>query len=211
MAKEAPARYTTPRGRVLFVNAFKARAAEGDDGEKGTPKYSITLVFDPAKFTESDKKKFSALVAAVNKETKDSFKLKDYDFRKPGSFKPGIRKLEDRVPPFEGDGLPEVGYFLNASSLFKPGVVDLNGNDVAPEEGNEDILYRGCYARATLNLFAFDKRGNKGISFQLNNIQVLGDGKRLDNRRSASEEFADEEVDGAWLEGDEPEVEDEDY
>ena len=42
---------------------------------------------------------------------------------------------------------------------------------------------------ATLNVFAYDKAGNRGVSFRLNNVQKLDDGERLDGRLKAEDDF----------------------
>ena len=52
-----------------------------------------------------------------------------------------------------------------------------------------DEVYCGCKVRATLSVFAYDKAGNRGISFGLNNVQKLGDGERLDGRLRAEDDF----------------------
>jgi hypothetical protein len=49
--------------------------------------------------------------------------------------------------------------------------------------------YAGCHVRATLNAFGYDQKMNKGVSFGLNNLQKLGEGQRLDSRRSAQDDF----------------------
>ena len=40
-----------------------------------------------------------------------------------------------------------------------------------------------------MSVFAYDKAGNRGISFGLNNVQKLGDGERLDGRLKAEDDF----------------------
>jgi len=41
----------------------------------------------------------------------------------------------------------------------------------------------------SLNAFAYDRAGNRGISLGLNNIQKLADGERLDGRLKAEDDF----------------------
>lgn len=88
--------------------------------------------------------------------------------------------------------------FVNARSEQRPGIVDraakpIIGKDVETE------LYPGAVVNVTLFAYYYNTEGNSGISFGLNNIQKVKDGTRLDNRKSAEEEFdacLDEETDG---------------
>lgn len=40
-----------------------------------------------------------------------------------------------------------------------------------------------------MTAFAYDMPTSKGVSFALNNVQKLGDGKRLDGRVAATDDF----------------------
>lgn len=59
----------------------------------------------------------------------------------------------------------------------------------------ENDVYSGCYARVSLNFYAFNTNGNKGIACGLGNIQKVDDGERLGGGASAEEDFDFEEVD----------------
>jgi hypothetical protein len=50
-------------------------------------------------------------------------------------------------------------------------------------------LYAGARVRAAINAYAFDTQGNRGVAWGLNNLQKMGDGPRLDNRKSAQDQF----------------------
>ena len=65
-------------------------------------------------------------------------------------------------------------------------MVDKHLNDII--DPNE--VYSGCYGRASINFYAFNSNGNKGIACGLNNIQKLLDGEPLGGRSSASSDFA---------------------
>ncbi|HKJ88554.1 MAG TPA: ssDNA-binding protein, partial [Gammaproteobacteria bacterium] len=63
--------------------------------------------------------------------------------------------------------------------------------------------------RASVRPFAYDTQGNRGVSFALNNIQLLRDGERLDSRVAPEEDFdAVEPVDLSDLEEAEDAAED---
>lgn len=76
-------------------------------------------------------------------------------------------------------------YFLNASTKQKPGVVDAQLNPILdPTE-----VYSGCYGRASINFFAYNRAGNKGIGCGLNHIQKLEDGDYLGSRTKPEDDF----------------------
>ena len=50
-------------------------------------------------------------------------------------------------------------------------------------------VYSGVYARVSINFYAFNVNGNKGIACGLGNIQKIKDGEPLGARTNASEDF----------------------
>ena len=79
-------------------------------------------------------------------------------------------------------------YFVNANSLTPPQVVD---KDVKPILEHSEI-YSGVYARVSINFYAFNSSGNKGIACGLGNIQKIRDGEPLGGRTNAEDEFTTE-------------------
>ena len=75
--------------------------------------------------------------------------------------------------------------FLNASAKLKPGVIDKYKREITDEEE----LYSGCYGLASINFYAFDVNGNRGIACGLNNLMKLEDGEPLGGRQSAENDF----------------------
>jgi hypothetical protein len=83
-------------------------------------------------------------------------------------------------------------WFVNANSNNKPGLVDENLNDII----DRDEFYSGCYGRASVNFYAFNVSGNRGVACGLNNIQKLEDGEALSGGRgSAAADFSDDNDD----------------
>lgn len=183
----------TPEAILSFPNLLVPRAMKNEDGSPaGREKYSASLVFlpgTPAKFinpgTPID---ITELRKAATEAAKERFGSKLNDLIKSGRFK----------SPFRTDGAqwgyPDGHVFIRATSLQKPGVVsryrgpDGQAQELTDEEIAE-LLWSGAIVRATLRPFAYDTAGNKGVSFALNNLQLLGHGERLDGRRKATEEF----------------------
>ena len=50
-------------------------------------------------------------------------------------------------------------------------------------------VYSGCYARVSINFYAFNTNGNKGIACGLGNIQKARDGEPLSGCTSAADDF----------------------
>jgi hypothetical protein len=68
---------------------------------------------------------------------------------------------------------------------MQPGLVDQNLQRII----STDDFYSGCYARATITAYGYDKAGNKGVAFGLQNVQKLADGERFSGRTAAEDDF----------------------
>lgn len=171
---------TTPEGRVSFPHVFEKHS--GFEGQE--PKYSCVFLYP--KNTDLKELKRAAFNAAIEKWGPREKWPKN--LRLP--FRDGDEKTD--LAGYEGH------IFVSASSKQKPQVVGNKKVDGAfPRiEKEDETFYAGCYARATLIAFAYDKMGNKGVSFSLQNIQKLRDGEQFSGRRNADDEF-DEVDDGS--------------
>ncbi len=68
---------------------------------------------------------------------------------------------------------------------MKPGLVDASLQAIIePSE-----FYAGCYARATINAYAYDRNGNRGVAFGLRNIQKIKDGDSFGGGSKAENDF----------------------
>ena len=165
----------TPECVLSYPNLFEARAYKAGDA----PKYSATLVF--TKDTD-----ISALKRAALETLTETWGAKVEDM---------LRKKQLRLPFRDGaeKDYPDGSIFVNVSSVQRPGVVDQR---VQPILDPSDI-YPGCVVRASVRPFTYDTKGNKGVSFGLNNLQKLRDGERLDNRTRPDQDFDAVAVDDA--------------
>ena len=82
-------------------------------------------------------------------------------------------------------------YFINANSATAPGIVDADRNTII----DRSEVYSGVYGRASINLYAFNSNGNKGIACGLNNLQKIKDGEPLGGKSRAEDDFATEDDD----------------
>jgi len=157
----------TPEFRVSFPAVFKPRSAA--EGQK--EKYSISMLFP--KTTDLTPLKLAVRKAIEGKWGTDQAK-----------WPKGLR-----LPFRDGNEKDYDGYkdtvFCTASSEQKPGLVDQNVEDII----DQGEFYGGCYARATINAFAYDKAGNKGVAFGLRNIQKIRDGAAFSGKTDPKDDF----------------------
>ncbi len=162
--------------RFSYVNIFKSRSFhEGQDA-----KYSICLLIP-----KEDKATIKKIKAAIEEAIQDGVSSK-WGGKKPSNLKLPLRDGdEERAEEAEEyEGM----YFLNASSNSKPGIVDKDLNEIL----DPDEVYSGCWGRASINFYAFNTNGNKGIGAGLNNIQKVKDGEHLGAARASAEsDFGD--------------------
>ena len=77
-------------------------------------------------------------------------------------------------------------YFINANSATAPGVVDADCNPII----DRSEMYSGVKGRASINLYAYNVNGNRGIACGLNNLQKLSNGTALGGKSRAEDDFA---------------------
>ena len=92
----------------------------------------------------------------------------------------------------EGQGkLKGNGKSVPALSVLKTPLRD--GDAERPDD--EAYAYSGVYGRASINFYAFNSNGNKGIACGLNNLQKIRDGEPLGGKTRAEDDFATEDDD----------------
>lgn len=174
----------TGKVRFSYPNVFQPRAvAEGQDA-----KYSVSLLIP-----KSDKATMSKIKAAMEAVKATCASL--FGGKVPANLASPIHD-GDAEKPHGGEYGPEAQgcWVLNASSKQKPGIVDADMNAIL----DSTEFYPGCYGRASINFFAYNKAGNRGIGCGLNNLQKTADGEPLSNRSRPEddfEEYTDDEDD----------------
>lgn len=167
---------TGPQTRWSFCNVWEAKSING-----GTPKYSVSLII-PKSDTVTVNKINAAIQAAY---TEGESKLKGNGRSVPplSAIKTPLRDGDIERPD---DEAYKNSYFINANSATAPGIVDADRNVIL--ERSE--VYSGVYGRASINLYAFNSNGNKGIACGLNNLQKIKDGEPLGGKSRAEDDFA---------------------
>jgi hypothetical protein len=184
------AKVITGKVRLSYPELFKARAAN----EKSDPKFSVEVLIP-----KSDTKTLDKIRAAQNAAASSDRGKKALGDPAPvyGSDKFNAKKFEDTLrdgdDPDENEGRPEREghWFMNvrSSAKYKPGVVD---KDLQPVM-DESEVYGGVYARVSMTAYPFSVEGNKGVSFGLNSVQVLGYGDPFGGEREKAEEVFDDD------------------
>lgn len=173
----------TPPFRVSFPSVFQKSSYQGSK-----PKYSVTAIFHPDRFTDRDRKAFVAMEALL--EEACQFKFNKPVKSMPRDFKYGLRPCDEKSH-MEGYNI-KGGFFASLSSLQQPQVIDREKQPILAEEG----LYPGCWARATVTGYGYDNVG-RGVAFGLHNLQFLGDDANFTGRMDAEDDF-DDDADQAW-------------
>lgn len=189
----------TPKFRSSYANVFTPRGSKSEPDKK---KFSITALFsadaEVPRGSISIKEMKKVALAAVYEKWGDT----DDTRRKIKAGKIRMPFIEgDRLQSDIDDGKVPKGTVLmmrfNSSATSRPGVVDRyrgpDGKAMVLED--EEQFYSGCYARADVKPYVYDRDDGKGVTFVLNNVQKLGEGERLAGRRPASEAFAETDFD----------------
>lgn len=179
--------------RLAFPEVFTPKAAV----QGGDEKYSITMLFpkDDSSLIPSmpgggilalrklalaaiqekwgtDKQKWPATIRSLDLKTylspagKDGWPFRDGDLQ-------------------EWDGFANQ-VFIRAGSKFPPGIVDQKLHPII----DKTAVFGGLICRAQVNAYAYSTAGNNGVSFGLNNFQVLkDDGTAFGGKNNAADVF----------------------
>ena len=165
--------------RWSYANVWTAKSING-----GTPKYSVSLIIPKSDTATVDKIK--AAIKAAYDEGQGKLKGNGKSVPPLTSIKIPLRDGDKERPD---DEVYANAYFLNANSATAPGIVDANRQPII----DHSEVYSGVYGRASLNFYAFNTNGNKGIACGLNNLQKIRDGEPLGGKPKAEDDFNDED------------------
>ena len=167
---------TGPRTRWSYANVWDPKSINGGD-----PKYSVSLIIP-----KSDTRTIAKIEAAIQAAYEEG----ESKLRGNSKTVPALSVLKtplrdgDRERP--DDEAYRNSYFINANSATKPGIVDADRNPIL----DRSEVYSGVYGRASVNFYAFNSNGNKGIACGLNNLQKISDGEPLGGKSRAEDDFA---------------------
>ena len=163
--------------RLSYANLFKARKSSKTDP-------SAKMVYGTALLIPKNHPQMKELNDAVQEIGNEKFGKKWAGmFEEKNPVKDGDAKKYADDPAYHGM------WVIGANSERKPQIVDRKLEAIT----SEDEIYSGCWVNATFNVYAFEGDANKGVTFGLNNIQLVKTGERLGGVAGADEDF--EELD----------------
>jgi len=169
---------TGPDTRWSYCNAWEPKSINGS-----TPKFSVSLIIP-----KSDTRTIAKVKAAIEAAYREG----EAKLKGNGKTVPPLSVLKNPLRDGDTERPDDPAYadcyFINANSGTAPGIVDHDRNVII--ERSE--VYSGVYGRASINFYAFNSNGNKGIACGLNNLQKIADGEPLGGKSSAEDDFATE-------------------
>ena len=158
----------------------------------GLVRLAFLKVWEP-ETDDNGKKKYKACVL-IPKKDKATIKKIEAATQAAASAKwpkqPKGLKLPLRDGDEEKDGEEfESMMFLNASSMRRPGLLDASREEIL----DQDEVYSGCWGKVSLNFYAYDIEGSKGVAVGLNAIQKLKDDDNLAGGGWSADDFEDED------------------
>lgn len=174
-----PTKVITGKNTIMsYLNVNEPKVPLGG----GTPKYSVSLIIP-----KSD----TVTVAKIRAAIQAAYEEGQSKLKGNSKFVPALEDiktpLRDGDKDRKGDEAYQNSWFVNANSTTKPGVVDADRQPIL----DSSELYSGIIGRASINFYAFNSSGNRGIACGLNNIQKLSEGTPLGGHSRAEDDFAD--------------------
>lgn len=159
-----PSRVVLQNVRLSYAHIWEPTVI-GNDG--GDPKYSSAILIP-----KSDTKTLHSIEKAVN-----------------AALEAGKAKFGGKIPPLGALKLPlrdgdverddaeayQNMMFFNASSKTQPQIVDQNVQPIL----DQSEVYSGCWVNVSIEFYAFNVKGNRGVAASLCNIQKLRDDEPL--------------------------------
>ena len=170
---------TGPNTTFSYLNCWDPKAIQG-----GTPKFSVSLIIPKSDVKTIEKIK--AAIQAAYEEGQSKLKGNGKSVPALSTLKTPLRDGDLERPD---DEAYKNSYFINANSGTAPGIVDADRNPII----DRYEMYSGVKGRASINLYAYNVNGNRGIACGLNNLQKISDGTPLGGKSRAEDDFATED------------------
>ena len=176
-----PTKVVTGLCTFSYLNCWEPKAIKG-----GKPKFSVSLVIP-----KSNIKTVERICAAIQAAYEEgASKLKG-----SGKSVPPLSTIHNPLRDGDIDRPNDDAYkgcwFINANSDTAPGIVDADRQSIL----TRSEMYSGVKGRASINLYAYNVNGNRGIACGLNNLQKIADGEPLGGKSRAEDDFSTEDDD----------------
>ncbi len=176
MSNNNPTYVVTGKVRLSYAHLFTPYSTNGGDA-----KYSVTILLPKSDYATKQR------IDAATKAAAQAGISAKWNGAQPPIIAMPIHD-GDGVRP--SDGMPfgdecKGNWVFTASSKNAPQIVDLGLNPII----NQSDVYSGIYARVSINFFAYNSNGKKGIGCGLGNVQKIEDGEPLGGRTNALDDF----------------------
>lgn len=178
-----PKKVLTPKFRVSFPALFEPKLPPGETDPKKA-KFGITMLFQVEGPDAVDITPLKNAVAAVLTEKFGADATK-WPRDKAGKLTVKTPFRDGTEKDYDGYGPGIIFCSASANRDRRPGLVFGNKEPI----NNPNDFYGGCYARATINAYWFDKGVNKGVAFGLNNVQKWSDGEPFSGKSKPENDF----------------------
>lgn len=176
-----PTKVVTGICTFSYLNCWEAKGIQGS-----APKFSVSLIL-PKSDTHTVEKIKAAIQAAYEE---GAGKLKG-----TGKTVPALSLIKSPLRDGDVERPDDEAYkgcwFINANSATAPGIVDADRQPIL----NRSEMYSGVKGRASINFYAYNVNGNRGIACGLNNLQKIADGTPLGGKSRAEDDFATDDED----------------
>jgi len=175
--------YTNPTKVITEVNTRWSYANVWDPKSinGGAPKFSVSLIIP---------KDDTAMVNKIKEAIQSAYEEGQSKLKGNGKTVPALSILKTPLRDGDLERPDDEDYanchFVNANSASAPGIVDADRQPII----DRSEVYSGVYGRASINFYAFNSNGNKGIACGLNNLQKMKDGEPLGGKSRAEDDFA---------------------
>lgn len=172
---------TSSEVRLSYTNLLVPRAQ--DDSKPDVLTYSTAILIP-----KSDTATIEAIKEAIKIALADGV-AKKWGGKRPANLKNPLRDGDTDRPD---DEVYKDHYFINAKGPVggkdQPVLLDKNGRETA----SASVIYSGVYARVSIQFYAFDVSGNRGVACGVTSIMSMEHGEPLGNvvtAESARSEF----------------------
>lgn len=163
----------TPKGRLVYPSLFKPRLQKGET-DQSKAKYQATLLIPKGANIDAMKEEVAAVL-------RDNF---SEQMRKTTKIKTPFLKTADQ--PRFAEFAEDFPVMIRCNATYKPDVVGPN-NGAVGEDREADEVYGGRWARLSVRAFAYNRPDSKGVSFGLQNVQLLDHAESIAGGRARAE------------------------
>lgn len=163
--------------RLSYTHVF-AKYNPGGNAEDG--KYMTNILIP------KDEKETVAAIKKAIETAKSNGIVSKWGGKEPKKLDLPLRDGDEK-----DDDVYEDHYYLNAKSNTRPGIIDKRKQPIVDEEE----IYSGVWAYISVEFYAYDTNGNRGIACGLSNIMKFKDDEHLGGRVSADRDFEGVDID----------------